>query len=55
MYDQSNPKVFGEMLKRVRDLGSRYYVNAEGGVMLYWNGTWKDYAFVAQRDKRYVL
>lgn len=50
-----SPKTLGMMTKRIAELGSRYYVGSDGEVMLFWNGTWRPYHFVAQKDKRFAL
>lgn len=54
-HQQNNPKVFGDMLKRIVEINSRYYVDANCEIQLYWNGGWKPYDYVAERDSRFIV
>lgn len=51
----SDGKTLYKQMRKIQEMRTRYYVNAEGVTMLFWAGGWMPWDYVAARDKRYVL
>lgn len=52
MIDYKDPTVLGKIMKKVVELRLRYYIDGDGVVQTYYNGTWWDWESVLKRDPR---
>lgn len=55
MIDYKNPTTMGKIMKRIVELRSRYYVDADGVVQTFWGGSWLSWHEVMLLDKRLVI
>lgn len=46
------PSLLARVLKKIQELRMVYYINADGIVLLRWNGVWTEYHKVALKDER---
>jgi len=46
------PSLLAKVLKKIQELRMVYYINADGIVLLRWNGVWTEYHKVALKDER---
>ena len=50
-----DPKVLGQLMRKVMELKLTYYICADGIVMTPWQGGWAAYHEVAEHDARMAL
>ena len=49
------PKLFGQRMKLVKELGKQFYIDADQDVLLKWDGRWIPWVEMEKLDKRFVL
>lgn len=55
MIDYKNGETMGKIMKKIVDLRLRYYVDADGVVQTFWQGSWAAWHEVAEIDPRMVV